>query len=87
MSRYGDFSGAYFPVFSPKSGKYGPEKTPYLDNLHTADIDFTDEPVVQCDVVVVKNTLVDDSDINLIANKFWCEYLMCCFWNYTRLFL
>ena len=23
-----------FPVFSPKTGKYGPEKTPYLDTFH-----------------------------------------------------
>ena len=26
----GVFSGPYFPVFSPNTGKYGPEKTPYL---------------------------------------------------------
>ena len=25
------FSVPYFPVFSPNTGKYGPEKTPYLD--------------------------------------------------------
>ena len=25
------FSGPYFPVFSPKTGRYGPEKTPYWD--------------------------------------------------------
>ena len=28
------FSGPYFPVFSPNTGKYGPEKTPYLDAFH-----------------------------------------------------
>ena len=28
------FSGPYFPVFSPNAGKYGPEKTPYLDTFH-----------------------------------------------------
>ena len=28
-------SGSYFPVFRPNTGKYGPEKTPYLDNFHT----------------------------------------------------
>ena len=27
MSKYGVFSGTYFPVF-------GPEKTPYLDTFH-----------------------------------------------------
>ena len=44
MSKYGVFSGPYFPVFglnpvylsvfSPNAGKYGPEKTPYLNNFH-----------------------------------------------------
>ena len=24
----------YLSVFSPNAGKYGPEKTPYLDNFH-----------------------------------------------------
>ena len=27
-------SGLYFPVFGLKTGKYGPEKTPYLDTFH-----------------------------------------------------
>ena len=35
VSKYGDFSGPYFPVLSPNVGKYGPEKTPYLDMWHT----------------------------------------------------
>ena len=40
---YGVFSGPYFPVFSPNTGKYGPEKTPYLDTFHTvADELFLD---------------------------------------------
>ena len=34
MSKYGVFSGPYFPVFSPNTGKYGPEKTPHLDIFH-----------------------------------------------------
>ena len=32
------FSGLYFPVFSPNTGKYGPEKTPYLDTFHAVQI-------------------------------------------------
>ena len=28
------FFYSYFPVFSPNTGKYGPEKTPYLDTFH-----------------------------------------------------
>ena len=46
VSKYGNFSSPYFPafvlnkisylsVFSPNAGKYGPEKTPYLDTFHT----------------------------------------------------
>ena len=35
MFKYRVFSGPYFPVFSPKTGKYGPEKIPYLDTFHT----------------------------------------------------
>ena len=27
MSKYGVFSGPYFPVFGMNTGKYGPEKT------------------------------------------------------------
>ena len=31
VSKYGVFSGPYFPVFSPNIGKYAPEKTLYFD--------------------------------------------------------
>ena len=34
VSKYGVFSGPYFPVFSPNTEKYGPEKTAYLDTFH-----------------------------------------------------
>ena len=34
MPKYGVFSGPYFPVFGLNAGKYGPEKTPYLDTFH-----------------------------------------------------
>ena len=33
VSKYGVFSGPYFPVFGLNTGKYGSEKTPYLDNF------------------------------------------------------
>ena len=33
VSKYGVISGRYFPVFSPNTGKYGPEITPYLDTF------------------------------------------------------
>ena len=34
VSKYGVFSDPCFPVCSPNTGKYGPEKTPYLDTFH-----------------------------------------------------
>ena len=34
VPKYGVFSGPYFPVFGLNTGKYGPEKTPYLDTFH-----------------------------------------------------
>ena len=34
MPKYGFFSGPYFSVFSPITGKYGPEETPYLEIFH-----------------------------------------------------
>ena len=45
MSKYGAFSSPYFPVpyfpvFSPNTGKYGPEKPPYLDNFYAVIIHF-----------------------------------------------
>ena len=34
VSKYRVFSTPYLSVFSPNAGKYGPEKTPYLDTFH-----------------------------------------------------
>ena len=34
VSKYGVFSGPYFPAFSPDAGKYGPEKNPYLNTFY-----------------------------------------------------
>ena len=38
MSKYGVFSGPYFPVYSPNTGKYRPEKTPHLDTFHAVHV-------------------------------------------------
>ena len=38
MSKYGVCSGPYFPVFSPNVGKYGPEKSTYLDTFHVVNV-------------------------------------------------
>ena len=37
VSKYGVFSGPYLPVFSLNTGKYGPEKTPYLGTFHAVE--------------------------------------------------
>ena len=33
VPKFRGFSGPYFPVFELNTGKYGPEKTPYLDTF------------------------------------------------------
>ena len=38
VSKYGIFPGPCFPVFSLNTGKYGPEKTPYLDTFHAVEL-------------------------------------------------
>ena len=38
MSKFGVFSGPYFPAFSPNKGKYRPENTPYLDIFHAVQV-------------------------------------------------
>ena len=38
VSKYGVFSGRYFPVFELNTEKYGPEKTPYLDTFHALEV-------------------------------------------------
>ena len=42
------FSGPYFPVFSPNTGKYGPEKTPYLDTFRVVEKMVKDWKVKMC---------------------------------------
>ena len=61
MSKYGVISTLYFPVFSPNTGKYGPEKTPYLDTFHAVQI-----PLIRKNVK--KKRIVEDLD-NFIKRK------------------
>ena len=35
-----------------------------------SDVDFTDEAVVQCDFPVIKTSLVEASNLQMITNKF-----------------
>ena len=36
----------YVSVFSSNAGKYGPEKTPYLDTFHAVPVYLVDELVL-----------------------------------------
>ena len=36
--KYGVVSGPYFPVFSPNTGKYGREITPYLGTFDAVEV-------------------------------------------------
>ena len=39
VCKNGVFSSPYFAVFSPNTGKYGTEKTPYLDTFYEVTVD------------------------------------------------
>ena len=69
MSKYGVFSGPYCPVFrlsagiSPNTGKYGLEKTPYLDSFHAV--------IMECNfwVTLLYNFIVMYADYVQRINK------------------
>ena len=54
MSKYGVFSGPFFPVFEPEktwypnTRKYGPEKTPYLDTFHAVFVIAVFSVIFRC---------------------------------------
>ena len=53
MSKYGVISGPYFPVFSPNTGKYEPEITPYLDTFNAVKMFEIDHWADNCIQIVV----------------------------------
>ena len=36
--KYVQIQSFFWSVFSPNAGKYGPEKSPYLDTLHSVSV-------------------------------------------------
>ena len=44
----------YLSVFSPNAGKYGPEKTPYLDTFHAV----YHNKILPCDVRATMNSVI-----------------------------
>ena len=59
----------YLSVFSPSAGKYGPEKTPYLDNFHA----------VKC-LPILKVILNLDKFMKILFHTTKYLVLWCCFY-------
>ena len=47
MSKYGEFSGPCFAAFRLNPGKYGLEKTPYLDIFHAVTMSSANGPLAK----------------------------------------
>ena len=82
VSKYEIVSGPYFPVFSQNAGKYGPEKTPYLDTFHAVT---KLNPILQIHIYVaiyLKCVLFTKDDNNSFAETFygisWTSHAMGC---------
>ena len=65
MSEYGHFS-SHFPVFSPKIGKYGPEKTLHLDISHAVS-----QRAFTCSMLKTETL---KQCVALVAS-FWCLFV------------
>ena len=79
VSKYGVISGPYFPAFelnmeiygvnisvSTKTGKYGPEVIPYLDNFHAVCITLNCHSSVKIrDITIPKSNLTIDGKVGL----------------------
>ena len=66
-------------VFSPNAGKYGPEKTPYLDTFHAV--------LLFCKILIfwlAKNWIYDEEDffqyfseiLTTVSSKSYCWWLL-----------
>ena len=70
VSKYGVISGRYFPLFSPQTGKYGLEISPYLDTFHEVIIYIIQEFGI-CSIIIDNKSTNDyyDQIINIILKK------------------
>ena len=57
-SKYGVFSGPYFPVFKLNTRKYGPEKNPFLDTFHAVS---TAEGVDEIERLLLENVTENET--------------------------
>ena len=75
VSKYGVFSVTYFPVFSLNTGKYGPEKTPYLDTFHVVNVYLSDWSLISSELMkmrIIDLSLFTDSIFSQ-RNRKRCE--------------
>ena len=70
VSKNGVFSGPYVPVFSPNTGKYGPEKTPYLDIFRAVNQHERPFITVQNNILMKSATA-----LKLIKLKLWNSFI------------
>ena len=70
VSKYGVISGRYFPLFSPQTGKYGLEISPYLDTFHEVII-YIIQKFGICSIIIDNKSTNDyyDQVINIILKK------------------
>ena len=61
------FSGPYFPVFIPNTGKYGPGKTPYLDTFQAVGLIVNDLMAQYCLIQIIHEpTHILESSVSYI---------------------
>ena len=77
VSKYRVFSGPYLSVFSPNVGKYGPEKTPYLDTFQAGALQANKElGLIFCNC------------LNMTSHQVWVESFLQSrfYWNAPKEF-
>ena len=57
MSKYRVYSGLYVAVFELNTGKYGPNKTPYLDTFHAMHLFIQIEQAIEnnIDIAIIRD--------------------------------
>ena len=73
MFQYGVLSGPYFVVFGLNIRKYGPEKTPYLDNFH-AVIPLINQEIIMGHSKEIKQNLTGPTNFDIC----FCVIFSCC---------
>ena len=76
-SKYGDFSFPYFPLLGLNTGKYGPEKSPYLATFHAVLpyhlTSYLESAKKQLSIPM--ESTMSLRFINVANIFFWCRYI------------